>query len=207
MLGSWNVNVTVGKFPQKVASALADLKIVGAEYNPIAYVGSQEVNGVNHAILAEQVLTTGKDTRNIVMLILNEKDDQFVIAGIDRLVEQGAALGGIRIAEDFTVTPEAEQAFKIANEGYVGMRIELKALLGTQLVHGTNYILFVQTVAADRNATVDAAVIVVNDAAKRVGFTYVLAERNDVGALGYAFNWLMKQNVALGKPLGEWTFL
>jgi hypothetical protein len=206
MLGSWNVNITVGKFPQKVASALADIntQIVGAEYNPIAYVGSQEVNGVNHAILAEQVLTTGKDVRNIVMLILNEKEDKFTIAGIDRLVEQGAPLGGIQIADNFAVTPDVEQAFRHAIEGYVGMRIEPVALLGTQQVHGTNYILFVQTVAADRNGTVDAAVLVVNETTKRVMFTYVLAERGEVGALSYAFTWLMKQNVALGKPLGEW---
>lgn len=204
MLGSWNVNITVGKFPQKVASALADLKIVGAEYNPIAYIGSQQVNGVNHAILAEQVLTVGKDVRNVVILILNEKDEQFTLTGIERIVEQGAALGGIQIAQDFTVTDEAKAALAAAMEGFVGIKVEPVALLGTQVVKGTNYILFAQVTGVVVDETKEAAVIIANDLTKKIGFSYVLSSKDTVGALGYAFNWLVKQNVALGKPLGEW---
>ena len=56
MLGSWEVNVVTGGMPQKVATAFGELagSLVGAEYTPIAYLGSQQVNGVNHAVLAEQ---------------------------------------------------------------------------------------------------------------------------------------------------------
>ena len=66
MIGSWNVDVTVGKLPQKVATAVGKLNesIVGTEYTPIAYLGSQVVNGINHAVLAEQVIVTGKIRRN-----------------------------------------------------------------------------------------------------------------------------------------------
>lgn len=75
MLGSWDVKVVVGSLPEKVATAVGELgeKLIGAEYTPIAYLGSQLVNGTNHAVLAEQVLTTGRDTKNIVVLTFNEK--------------------------------------------------------------------------------------------------------------------------------------
>ena len=36
--------------PQKVATAIAELNLIGAEYAPIAYLGSQLVNGVNHGV-------------------------------------------------------------------------------------------------------------------------------------------------------------
>lgn len=55
MIGNWDINVVVGKLPQKVATAFANLgeTIIGATYTPIAYIGSQIVNGTNHAVLAE----------------------------------------------------------------------------------------------------------------------------------------------------------
>lgn len=204
MLGSWNVNVTVGKYPQKVASALADLNLVGALYTPIAYIGSQQVNGINHAVLAKQTLTTGKDVNNIVILTLNEKEDKVVLSGIDRIVEQGGELGGIKIADDFTVTDEANDALKTALADRVGINITPHALLGTQVTKGMNYILFVTTASVTPNPEVEAAVVVVNSLTKNIGFSYVLGGHDNVNQLGYAFTWLMQKNVSLGKPLGEW---
>ena len=204
MLGSWNVNVTVGKYPQKVASALADLNLVGALYTPIAYIGSQQVNGINHAVLAKQTLTTGKDVNNIVILTLNEKDDKVVLSGIERVVEQGGELGGIKIADDFTVTEEAKDALKAALADRLGIEITPHALLGTQVTKGMNYILFVTTASVTPNPEVEAAVVIVNSLTKNIGFSYVLGGHDNVNQLGYAFTWLMQKNVSLGKPLGEW---
>jgi hypothetical protein len=204
MLGSWNVNVTVGKYPQKVASALADLNLVGALYTPIAYIGSQQVNGTNHAVLAKQTLTTGKDVNNIVILTLNEKEDKVVLSGIERIVEQGGELGGIKIADDFTVTDEAKDALKAALADRLGIEVTPRALLGTQVTKGMNYILFVTTASVTPNPEVEAAVVVVNSLTKNIGFSYVLGGHDDVNQLGYAFTWLMQKNVSLGKPLGEW---
>lgn len=53
MVGEWKVEVNVGGMPQKVATAMGEINMLGAEYEPIAYLGSQVVNGVNHAVLAE----------------------------------------------------------------------------------------------------------------------------------------------------------
>ena len=78
MLGSYNINVTPGKLPQKVATAFGEIfsNMVGAEYTPIAYLGDKVVSGVNHAILATQTMITGTDVHNVVLVVLNEKDDQ-----------------------------------------------------------------------------------------------------------------------------------
>ena len=64
-LGGWEVKVS-NNFPQKVASSLSSFneQILGAEYVPISYLGSQVVNGINHAVLAEQTLLTGRDPKN-----------------------------------------------------------------------------------------------------------------------------------------------
>ena len=82
--------------PQKVASAFSEVlgELLGAEYTPIAYLGEQLVNGTNHAVLAEQTLVNGKDTKNVVVVILNERGDSFTLSNIERVVETGAPLGG-----------------------------------------------------------------------------------------------------------------
>lgn len=42
MTGNWKIDVSTGSMPQKVASAVSGLSeiLVGAEYTPIAYLGS-----------------------------------------------------------------------------------------------------------------------------------------------------------------------
>ena len=53
--------------PQRAASAGESfaVEIVGANYKPAAYVGTQIVNGVNHVFLAEQTLVTASPVRHI----------------------------------------------------------------------------------------------------------------------------------------------
>jgi len=203
--GSWDIKVHVGGMPQKLASAFDGVMgaLVGAQYTPIAYVGSQLVNGTNHAILCEQVLTTGKDTTNIVMVIINERDGVFALAGIDRLVEQGGALGGIKIDVKTEIPAEILKEFESAREGYLGAKVTPKVYLGSQVVKGTNRIFFAEIENIVPNAKPEAAVVVANAMTHRFAFVDVLGDKSSVGSLGYAFTWLTRQN-ALGAPLGEW---
>ncbi len=53
------------------------------------------VNGTNHAVLAEQTLTVGKDVKNIVVLILNEKGGVITLSRIEHVLEQGGEFGGL----------------------------------------------------------------------------------------------------------------
>ena len=52
-LGGWQIN-TSKNMPQKVIAAMDSLNDhkLGYEYYPIVYLGSQQVNGMNHAVLA-----------------------------------------------------------------------------------------------------------------------------------------------------------
>ena len=75
MLGGYTIKVSTSGLPQKVASGFDKVfkDFTGASYTPIAYLGSQLVNGTNHAVLAEQTIMNGKDTKNAVIMVFNEK--------------------------------------------------------------------------------------------------------------------------------------
>lgn len=204
MFGNWNVNITMGAMPQKVASAVAKLSetLIGAEYEPIAYLGSQVVNGTNHAVLAEQTVLTGRDTKNVVVLIFNEKPNEMeaTLVNIERVVEGGAPLGGTNVNVMTDIPEDAKAAFDKVFDGYVGMKINLLALLATKVTKGTNYVFFAETEPVVLNPEKTAMLITVNEMSNEVSFVNLLASKHEV-ALGYSFTWLKN---GLGKPLGEW---
>ena len=203
MLGSWNVDIQVGALPQKLATAFGNLELVGAEYSPIVYIGSQVVNGTNHAVLAEQLLTVGKDVKNIVLMIFNEKGNDVTLSNIERVVEQGGELGGIQIDVHYEIPDDAKTAFTKAFEGYVGMTVVPKVYLGSQVVKGVDYIMLAEIDPVVRNPVKEVALVVVNALTNNVSFVDILGSKTDRATLNYAFTWL-KKNVALGKPLDEW---
>lgn len=204
MTGSWNVNVVTGGMPQKVATAFSALaeQLIGAEYEPIAYLGSQVVNGTNHAVLAKQVLTTGRDTTNIVVIIFNEKPNAMedTLVSIDRIVEGGAPLGGIHIDPQIEIPADAKAAWNEAFGAWVGAKIEPIALLGTQVVKGTNFIFAATVTPVVPDAAAKASIVTVNPMTGTVAFADMLTTKHET-SLGYAFTWLKG---GLGKPLEEW---
>ena len=144
MYGEWNIDVKVGTLPEKVATAFGKLaELVGCEYSPIAYLGSQLVNGINHAVLAEQTVLSGKDTKNIVLIIFNEKpnDIDLTLVSIERILEGGAEYGGFTVDVQTDEFPKAAQlAFDKAMEDFVGSKIENFAYLGSQIVNGEDFV-------------------------------------------------------------------
>ena len=77
-LGGWNIDEMKGcNLPQKVQSAFTTVtsELVGADYEPVLYVGSQEVNGVNYCILAVQTLITATPEKRLVKMIIHEELD------------------------------------------------------------------------------------------------------------------------------------
>lgn len=150
MLGGYNIKVCTTSFPQDVISgfdhAFDGLKFTGAEYEMIAYLGKQQVNGYNHAFLALQKLITKDDIKNIVLVILNEKPgdvggNTFSVVEIRRLLADGSNLmGGVNVAPTTTIP---EDAMKIFNErfgsGLFGATTKPIALLATQVVNGIAY--------------------------------------------------------------------
>lgn len=205
-LGSWNVNVVVDAMPQKVATAVSALseQLMGAEYTPIAYLGSQVVNGINHAVLAEQLVITGKDTKNVVVLIFNEKDMDCTLVAIERVLESGGEAGGIVVDATTDIPKEAQEAFDKVFEGFVGSKVEPFAYLGSQVVKGVNYIFAAEVTPVVENPETKVAIVIVNAMTGEISFTDLLGTKTDSLQLGYAFTWLKRQNTSLGAPLGEW---
>ena len=203
MTGSWTINVVINGMPQKVATAFSALaeQLIGAEYEPIAYLGSQVVNGTNHAVLAKQILTTGRDTTNIVVIVFNEKPGAMedTLVSIDRVVEGGAPMGGIHIDPQVEIPEDAKVAWNEAFGAWVGTKLEPIALLGTQVVKGTNFIFAATVTPVAPDAAAKASIVTINPMTGTVAFDDLLSTKYEA-SLGYAFTWLKG---GLGKPLGE----
>ena len=76
LLGSYEINeVKSANLPQKVATAFTAVtgELVGAEYQPIAYIGKQIVNGTNYCVLAVQKIITAKPETRLVKMIIHEE--------------------------------------------------------------------------------------------------------------------------------------
>ena len=74
VLGGWNIDEMKSvNLPQKAQSAFTTVTggLVGAEYMPVLYVGSQAVNGMNYCILAIQTLVTQTPEKRLVKMIVN----------------------------------------------------------------------------------------------------------------------------------------
>lgn len=77
-LGGWNLDEVRGTaLPQKVQTDFTAVtsELVGADYEPIAFLGSQQVNGTNYRILALQRAVTPNAEKKIVKMIINEAMD------------------------------------------------------------------------------------------------------------------------------------
>lgn len=190
MLGEWDVKVAINSFPEKVATALGDLNnLMGAEYTPFAYLGSQIVNGTNHAVLAEQLVVTGKDTKNIVLIILRETPQGTAITNIERVVEGGDGMGAVTIDVQTDIPEEATKAFDFVLGEFVGASVKPFAYLASQITKGTNYIFAATVKPVTLEGKDYVAIVTVNPLEKKASFTDILKSNLEV---------------SLGKPLGEW---
>ena len=194
----WVVDVH-NKYPQKIASVIPVLneKIgLGCDYKTFDYLGYQEVNGKNHAVLAQQTVLNGADVNNAVVLIFNEKPNSMDVACADirSIVQGGGPLGGAKVEISDTIPADAMDAFNIAYDGWVGSKITPFAFLGTQVTKGTNYIFAAKMRRVIPNAKDYLAVVVVNGIEHSFKFYPMLDfgfkdNPEDIKELGYAFTW------------------
>ena len=192
MLGSWEIKISISGAPQKIATAISELnEMVGAEYEFIAYLGSQVVNGTNHAVLCKQTLVVGKDVQNIVLVIFHETKEGVTVQSIERVVESGGELGGIQIDVKVGDIPEdAKSALQDALTGFVGAKVTPVALLGSQMTKGQNYIFLAEVAPIVLNPESSVVLVIANAMTKEVTFIDFLESKQDVAKLGYAFTWL-----------------
>lgn len=144
--GGWTIAESPD-VPDEVKALLekAVEKMVGAEYEPVAYIGSQVVAGTNHALLCRitpvvpdavshyAIVTLYEDLEGIAM-ITDTYDSQAEGEALS-----GELTGAWENPESPAVTDEAKAALEKAVEKMVGAEYKPVALLATQIVSGTNY--------------------------------------------------------------------
>lgn len=184
--GSWNIDVSIGSMPEKVATAVSELdNLAGAEYKPIAYLGSQVVNGTNHAVLAEQILVCGKDVKNVVLLIFHETKEGVTLSNIERVIEDGAGCGGVEVNVEVAgeINKTAQQVFDETFAGFVGSKVTPIALLGTQVVRGIDYIFACEVTPAVPDGVSKVSIVRINDLDNQVSFADLLKSNVELDAL------------------------
>ncbi|MBQ7562046.1 MAG: hypothetical protein IJS99_09505 [Synergistaceae bacterium] len=78
ILGGWNLDEVKGcNLPQKVQTAFTAVTsgLTGADYEPVAYLGSQAVNGTNYKILALMHYVVANPEKRLVKMIIHEELD------------------------------------------------------------------------------------------------------------------------------------
>lgn len=191
MLGAWNVNIDVdGGMPQALATAIGELnERVGVHYEPLAYLGSQQVNGINHAVLAKERLILKHEEDLLVVLFFNVSDNRVVQYANNIILDAIEGPGGITIDFQKDIPAEAKAAFDNVFEGWCGTAINPVALVATQVVKGTNYSFLAEVKSITENPKTTAALVTVNELAGTRTFVDLLKSAQENTAVGYAFTW------------------
>ena len=118
-------------------------KLTGADYEPVAYLGSQVVAGTNHALLCRVTPATpdAVDYYAIVILYedLNGNVEMTETHDSNRSTNISELAGGWFQPESPEMTEEAQKALEKAAESLTGASYTPLALLSTQVVAGINY--------------------------------------------------------------------
>lgn len=174
VLGGWNIDVNTSGMPQSVATAMADLEILGATYTSIAYLGSQVVNGTKHAVLASQTITDVKGTTNIVILEFLEKDDKTTLVSINTVLSEGGDCGGTDIDVKTDIPKPMLIIFNKVMEGHLGVNVVPFAYLGSQVTKGVNYIFAATVTGVTPNADTNVSLVSVNPLTQEITFQTIL---------------------------------
>jgi hypothetical protein len=162
LAGGWTVaDVSAAELPEELQTAFDKaLETLTGSYNevtPIAYIGRQVVSGTNYAVLCRVtfadeeapagliVLTAYADLQgNAELLSTVDFNIEDYNLGEEAGAEENSEIlsGGWQTPEEITssaIPEEAKIAFDKAMEGFTGNELTPMALLGTQVVSGTNY--------------------------------------------------------------------
>lgn len=116
--------------------------LLGVNYEPIAYLGSQVVAGLNHCFLCKAtVVYPGAQPTYKLVYIYEDLNGNTEVTDIVDLAGDGSEVlpGGWSIAEDAAMTEDVQAAFDKAMESLLGVDYEPVAVIGSQVVAGMNY--------------------------------------------------------------------
>ncbi len=158
MSGGWELFANESNvLPDDVQAAFDKAKetFTGSELKPVAFLASQVVAGTNYMILCQATTTTETPSTSYQMVVVYAELERTAeitqIKDFDLLaytqgegseINTEKVAGGWEVAEDkgsVVIPQEAKDAFDKATEKLDGNELEAMALLGTQVVAGTNY--------------------------------------------------------------------
>ena len=116
--------------------------LVGVNYEPVAYLGSQIVAGLNHCFLcrATVVAPDAQPTYKLVYIYEGLDGNTDVLDIADFANADGEVLaGGWFASDDIELPEEVKAAYEKAMEGLVGVDYEPVAFVESQVVAGMNY--------------------------------------------------------------------
>lgn len=170
IVGGWSITDSPAVTDEvKALVEKASANLDGASYIPVAYVASQVVAGTNHLILCETAPVTpeAKATYSLVTVY----EDLQGNAEITNVYHSEAeslgnyqdpeATGSWKLTDPPVVTEDAKSALEKAAAAMTGADYTPIALLGTQLVAGTNYCLLCELIPAAANPEPYYAVVTV----------------------------------------------
>ena len=163
--GGWEIPDSLGESAltddQKETFEKAAKAQAAEDYEPIAVLATQVVAGQNIAYLCRDDATTQWD----IVIVYSDPQHNASITGVSPIdladikttenVTDGEATGAWEVQEatsGIAMTAEAAQAFSKATKDYEGPEINPLALLGTQVVAGTNYLILGTSNVANQDA-------------------------------------------------------
>ena len=142
-------------FKKVFDKAVANLD--GAQYEPVAYVASQVVAGKNHCVLCtQQVSAPGAETYYALVYIYEDLEGNAEVTDVKTSTVTANYVadldGGWAASESLKVTEDAKRAMEKASETLAGATHDPIAIIATQVVAGTNYLMLCESTPTVPNA-------------------------------------------------------
>ncbi len=134
--------------------------LVGVEYEPVAYLGSQLVAGTNHCFLCKATVVYPGTTPQYKLVYIYEKldgtEEILNIAGIELPgagdADSNPIPGGWSYADDPSVDEKSASIVDKATENLLGAEYEPVAYIGSQVVAGMNHAILCRITAISPDA-------------------------------------------------------
>jgi len=167
IVGGWT-NTESPEVTKEVKALLekATAELDGADYTPVAYLGTQVVAGTNHLLLCKvtPVVPDAVSTYALVTIYEDLKGEAKITEVQNNDAEAGVldAPGGWQDTESLEVTKESLEALRLASQKLTGATYSPVALLGTQVVAGTNYRMLCTVTPVTPNAEPKYEIVVIS---------------------------------------------
>ena len=176
MPGDWKINIQLNFLPSNIAIAIDELNKEGSvKYQPIAYLGSQIVNGINHAILTEQI-SIANTNKNITVLIFNEASDGASLITLVNIKQIIKNEHNVQINPTTKIPEKLLKLWEKAFEGFVGSRMTPLVLLGSKQEPEESYLFFAEAKDPYLENNDNAMIIAISNTGKYSIFTDIFAD-------------------------------